>query len=116
MGSAQAQADGHAIKMEFGGTSMTFVLKENPIIVTENGNIVLKTNSTSVTLSLPCKATLIGNADDSNGIVNIRNNSDKQTIDVYALDGKKVATMNKDDVINLERGAYIINGKKILIK
>ena len=30
------------------------------------------------------------------------------------LDGKKVATMNnKDDMLNLERGIYIINGKKI---
>lgn len=117
MSMVQAQAEGYAIKIEFGGTSMTFLLKENPKIVTENGNLVLKTNSTSVILSLPCKATFVGSADDeTNGIVNIRNYSEKQTIDVRTLDGKKVAIMNKDDMINLERGIYIINGKKILIR
>lgn len=46
-------ASGQAIKVEFGSTSMTIELSENPKIVNSGSNIVLKSNSTSVTISLP---------------------------------------------------------------
>jgi hypothetical protein len=116
MFSLHTKADGSAIKLEYGGTSMTVILSEKPKIVMEDGNIVLKTISTSVVLSLPCKATYIDNAEDNpNGIANIRNDGNKP-IDVFTIEGKKIATLKNNEVKNLQRGIYVINGKKILIK
>ena len=111
------QAEGAAIKLEFGGTSMTVELSQQPKIVNENGNIVLKTNSMSVTLALPCKVTPIGSSGTAIDKVTIRNNEDKAPINIFSLDGKKVATLkDRTDVISLTRGIYIINGKKVFIK
>ena len=109
-------ASGQAIKVEFEGTSLTVILSDKPKIVMEDGNIVLKTVSTSVILSLPCKATCIDNAEYiPNGIAGIRNN-DNKPLDVFTLEGKKIATLKNNEVKNLQRGIYVINGKKIHIK
>ena len=116
MFSLQTKAVGNAIKLEYGGTSLTVILSEKPKIVMENGNIVLKTISTSVVLSLPCKATYVDNAEDNpNDIADIRND-DSKPIDVFTIEGKKIATLKNNEVKNLQRGIYVINGKKILIK
>ena len=113
----QMQAEGAAIKLEFGGTSMTVELSQQPKIMSENGNIVLKTNSMSVTLALPCKVTPIGGSATAIDKVIIRNNDDNAPINVFTLDGKKVATLkDRTEVLSLTRGIYIINGKKVLIK
>ena len=114
--SLQAKADGSAIKIEYSGTSITVLLSDKPKIIVEDGNIVLKSASTSVILSLPCKATYVDNAEDNpNGIADIRNN-DSKPIDVFTIEGKKIATLKNNEVKNLQRGIYVINGKKILIK
>lgn len=116
MFSLQTKAVGNAIKLEYGGTSLTVILSEKPKIVMENGNIVLKTISTSVVLPLPCKATYVDNAENNpNGIADIRNN-DSKPIDVFTIEGKKIATLKNNEDKNLQRGIYVINGKKILIK
>lgn len=113
----QMQAEGAAIKLEFGGTSMTVELSQQPKIVNENGNIVLKTNSMSVMLALPCKVTPTDGSGTAIDKVTIRNNEDNAPINVFTLDGKKVATLkDRTDVISLTRGIYIINGKKVFIK
>jgi hypothetical protein len=113
----QMQAEGAAIKLEFGGTSMTVELSQQPKIVNENGNIVLKTNSMSVMLALPCKVTPTDGSGTAIDKVTIRNNEDKAPINIFSLDGKKVATLkDRTDVISLTRGIYIINGKKVFIK
>ena len=114
--SLQAKADESAIKIEYSGTSITVLLSDKPKIIVEDGNIVLKSASTSVILSLPCKATYVDNAEDNpNGIADIRNN-DSKPIDVFTIEGKKIATLKNKEVKNLQRGIYVINGKKILIK
>ena len=106
-----------AIKVEFGGTSMTIELSQQPKIVMENGNVVLKTSSMTVTLALPCKVTLVIGSETAIDKVAIRNNHGNAPIDVYSLDGKKVGTLkNKNEMLSLERGIYIINGKKVFIK
>ena len=111
------QAEGTAIKLEFGGTSMTIELSQQPKIVNENGSIVLKTNSMTVTLALPCKVTPIGSSATAIDKVAIRNNDDNAPINVFTLDGKKVATLkDRTEVLSLTRGIYIINGKKVFIK
>ena len=111
------QAEGAAIKLEFGGTSMTVELSQQPKIVSENGNIVLKTNSMSVMLALPCKVTPTDGSGTAIDKVTIRNNEDNAPINVFTLDGKKVATLkDRTDVVSLTRGIYIINGKKVFIK
>lgn len=113
----QTKADGAAIKLEFSGTSMTIELSQQPQIVTEDGNLTLKTNSMTVTLSLPCKVTPIGGSDTAIDKAVIRNNEDNAPINVFTIDGKKVATLkDKNDMLSLERGVYIINGKKVFIK
>ena len=113
----QANAEGAAIKLEFSGASMTIELSQQPKIVTENGNLILKTNSMTVTLALPCKVTPIGGSDTAIDKVVIRNNEDNAPINVFTIDGKKVATLkDKNDMLSLERGVYIINGKKVFIK
>ena len=113
----QTKAEGSAIKLEFGGTSMTIELSQQPKIVTEDGNLVLKTSSMSVALTLPCKVTPIGGSNTAIDQVVIRNNDDNAPINVYSLDGKKVGTLkDKNEVLSLERGVYIINGKKVFIK
>ena len=113
----QMQAEGSSIKLEFSGTSMTIELSQQPKIVTEDGKLVLKTNSMSVALTLPCKVTPIGGSNTAIDQVVIRNNYDNAPINVYSLDGKKVGTLkDKNEVLSLERGVYIINGKKVFIK
>lgn len=114
----QAQAtEGSAIKVEFDWTSLTFMLSQHPKILMESGNIVLKTNSQTVTLSLPCKVTPIGSSGTDIDKVTIQNNNDSTPINVFSIDGKKIGTLNdKKEVLSLERGLYIINGKKVLIK
>ena len=113
----QMQAGEAAIKLDFGGTSMTVELSQQPKIVNENGNIVLKTNSMSVMLALPCKVTPTDGSGTAIDKVTIRNNEDNAPINVFTLDGKKVATLkDRTDVISLTRGIYIINGKKVFIK
>lgn len=118
MFSLQSQAaNGAAIRLEFSGTSMTIELSQQPKIVTENGNLMLKTNSMTVALTLPCKVTPIGGSDTAIDKVIIRNNEDNAPINVFTIDGKKVATLkDKNEVLSLDKGVYIINGKKIFIK
>ena len=111
------KAEGAAIKVEFSGTSMTIELSQQPKIVTEDGKLVLKTNSMSLSLTLPCKVTPIGSSNTAIDKVVIRNNDENAPINVYSLDGKKVGTLkDKNEVLSLERGVYIINGKKVFIK
>jgi hypothetical protein len=113
----QMRAEGAAIKVEFSGTSMTIELSQQPKIVTEDGKLVLKTSSMSVALTLPCKVTPIGGSNTAIDQVVIRNNDDNAPISVYSLDGKKIGTLkDKNEVLSLERGVYIINGKKVFIK
>ena len=111
-------ASGQAIKVEFGSTSMTIELSENPKIVTSGSNIVLKTNSASVTISLPCKVTIVdGSSTDIKEVVNIRNNNDDAPLNVFSLDGRKIAVLeDKSQLLSLKHGIYIVNGKKIIIK
>ena len=114
----QMKAEGSAIKLEFGGTSMTIELTENPKIVNSGSNIVLKTNSTSVTISLPCKVTIVdGSSTDIKDLVNIKNNSDDEPLNVFSMDGRKIAVLeNTSQLLSLKHGIYIVNGKKIIIK
>lgn len=111
-------ASGQTIKVEFGSTSMTIELSENPKIVNSGSNIIMKTNSTSVTISLPCKVTIVdGSSTDIKELVNIRNNSDDVPLKVFSLDGKKIAVLeDKSQLLSLKHGIYIVNGKKIIIK
>ena len=114
----QTKAEGSAIKLEFSDTSMTIELSEKPKIVTDDGELLLKTSSMTVALALPCKVTSIGVSDiGDDGIISIRNNNDNAPINVFSLDGIKVGTLkDKNEVLSLERGVYIINGKKVFIK
>lgn len=110
-------AEGRAVKLEFGGTSMTIELGQQPMIVMEDGYLVLKTSTMSVTLSLPCTATFVGDSQTDIDKVVVRNNDEEKPLTVYTLDGRKVATLkDKDGLITLKRGIYIINGKKMMIK
>ena len=97
---------------------MTIELSENPKIINSGSNIVLKTNSTSVTISLPCKVTIVdGSSTDIKELVNIRNDSDDVPLKVFSLDGKKIAVLeDKSQLLSLKHGIYIVNGKKIIIK
>ena len=113
----QMRAEGAVIKVEFSGTSMTIELSQQPKIVTEDGKLMLKTSSMSVALTLPCKVTPIGGSNTAIDKVVIRNNDENAPINVYSLDGKKVGTLkDKNEVLSLEKGVYIINGKKVFIK
>ena len=113
----QMRAEGSSIKVEFSGTSMTIELSQQPKIVTEDGKLVLKTISMSVALTLPCKVTPVGGSNTAINQVVIRNNDDNTSINVYSLDGKKVGTLkDKNEVLSLDSGVYIINGKKMFIK
>ena len=106
-----------AIKLEFGGVSMTLELSQKPIIVMENGNIVIKTSTQSITLSLPCRATFVDAKGTAIEDVVVRNNDETKPISVFTLDGKKVAVLkDRDELITLRRGIYIINGRKMIIK
>ena len=113
----QMKAEGVAIRVEYGSTSMTIKLNEQPKIINENGMLMLNTSSFSVALTLPCKVTPIGGSGSAIEKVVIHNNENNAPINVFTLDGKKVATLkDKNEAISLECGIYIINGKKILIK
>jgi hypothetical protein len=71
----------------------------------------------SVALTLPCKVTPIGGSNTAIDKVALRNNDENAPINVFTIDGKKVATLkDKNDMLFLERGVYIINGKKVFIK
>ena len=109
--------DGSAVKLEYGGTSMILSLGQKPQIINEGDNIILKTNSMTVTLSVPCKATFVGVSDTSIDKVVLRNNEEDKPIDVFTIDGRKVTTLKgKNETLSLEKGVYIINGKKMIIK
>ena len=99
----QMQAEGAAIKLEFGGTSMTVELSQQPKIMSENGNIVLKTNSMSVMLALPCKVTPTDGSGTAIDKVTIRNNEDNAPINVFTLDGKKAQMSNEQVIKDLKR-------------
>lgn len=113
----QMRAEGSAIKVEFGDTSMTIELSQQPKIVNEDGTLVLKTSSMSIALTLPCKITPIGSSDTGIEDVVIRNNSDNAPISVFTIEGKKMATLkDRNDAFTLGKGIYIINGKKVVVK
>lgn len=106
-----------AIKLEFDDTSITIKLSHQPKVFMENEQLVIKTVTNSIILSLPCRATFV----DANGAaiedVVVFNNDETKPLCVYSLDGKKVATLKeKDEVMTLRRGIYIINGKKMIVK
>lgn len=111
-------ANAASIKVEYGSTSMTIDLNEKPRFVTQNGSIILKTSSTSVTISLPCKVRITDNSySDIHDIINVKNNNDNAELNVFSLDGRKVAVLkDKSESVSLRPGIYIINGKKIIIK
>ena len=112
----QMQAEGSSLRLDFDGTSMIIELSEQPKLVTENGYLVLKTSTRSVTLSLPCKVTPIGSSNTDIEKVRIRNNSNTR-ISVFTIDGKRITTLDNINAVQyLERGIYIINGKKVLIQ
>lgn len=114
---SQICAKGAAVKVEFSGTSMTIELSQQPKIVNENGNLMLMTNSMSVAITLPCKVTPVVSSDTTIDQVVIRNNDENAPINVFSLEGKKVGILkDKNEVLSLKRGVYIINGKKIFIK
>lgn len=111
-------ANAASIKVEYGSTSMTIELNEKPRFVTQNGSIILKTSSTSVTISLPCKVRITDNSySDIHDIINVKNNNDNAELNVFSLDGRKVAVLkDKSESVSLRPGIYIINGKKIIVK
>ena len=111
-------ANAASIKVEYGSTSMTIELNEKPRFVTQNGSIILKTSSTSVTISLPCKVRIADNSSsDIHDVINVKNNNDNAELNVFSLDGRKVAVLkDKSESVSLRPGIYIINGKKIIIK
>ena len=111
-------ANAASIKVEYGSTSMTIELNEKPRFATQNGSIILKTSSRSVTISLPCKVRITDNSySDIHDIINVKNNNDNAELNVFSLDGRKVAVLkDKSESVSLRPGIYIINGKKIIIK
>lgn len=109
--------EGNAIKLEFGDTSLIIELNKNPRIDIEDGNVILKNNETTIITTYPCTVTIINcSVGTSFDTVKIRNNN-QNLINVYSIDGKKIAIL-KDlhEKVSLQRGLYIINGKKILIR
>jgi hypothetical protein len=111
-------ANAASIKVEYGSTSMTIELNEKPRFVTQNGSIILKTSSRSLTISLPCKVRIADNSSsDIHDVINVKNNNDNAELNVFSLDGRKVAVLkDKSESVSLRPGIYIINGKKIIIK
>lgn len=111
-------ANAASIKVEYGSTSMTIELNEKPRFVTQNGSIILKTNSHSITISLPCKVSIADNSSsDIHDVINVNNNNDNAELKVFSLDGRKVAVLkDKSESVSLRPGIYIINGKKIIVK
>ena len=110
-------AEKSAIKLEFGDTSMTIELSQKPKIFSEDGNLVLKTTSMSIALTLPCRATFVDNTGTDVEDVFVRNNDETKPFSVFTIDGRKVGTLkDRKETLSLKRGVYIINGKKIFIK
>ena len=107
-----------AIKVEYGSTSMIIDLNESPKVVYENSNMVVRTNTASISVSLPCKITFTdGSSTDIKEIVTLRNDNEGEPLNVFALDGRKIATLkDKTQLLSLKKGIYIVNGKKIIIK
>lgn len=113
----ESAAEGSSIKVEFDNTSLSIELKDNPKIINQGENIVLVSESQSVTLYFPCKVTFQGSSENnSNGIINIRNYG-KTPLEVYSFDGRKIVSLtDKSELYSLKPGIYIVNGKKIIIK
>ena len=111
-------ANAASIKVEYGSTSMTIELNEKPRFVTQNGSIILKTDSRSVTISLPCKVRIADNSySNIHDVINVKNNNDNAELNVFSLDGRKVAVLkDKSESVSLRPGIYFINGKKIIVK
>ena len=106
-----------AIKIEYDGTTFTIDLSQQPKILMENGIVVIKTRTESITLSLPCKVTYVETTGSTLKDVVISNIDELNSLSVYTIDGMKVATLKDDDkLLTLKRGIYIINGKKMIIK
>ena len=110
-------ANNQELRVIYGNTQMAIGFNEYPKIVKEGSNIVLKIGRSSVTLTLPCKVTVVNTSSTAiNEVVNIRNIGD-EPITVFSLDGKKVAVLKEQSqLLSLKRGIYIVNGKKIMIK
>jgi uncharacterized membrane protein YdfJ with MMPL/SSD domain len=54
---------------------------------------------------------------DIKDLVNIKNNSDDEPLNVFSMDGRKIAVLeNTSQLLSLKHGIYIVNGKKIIIK
>lgn len=118
--SAKAQTPDNtikAIKVEFDGTSMTIGLSQQPKIVMEDGYVVIKTILQSIALPLPCRATFVDASGAAIEDVVVYNNDKTKPLSVYSLDGKKLASLrDKDELVTLRKGIYIINGKKMAIQ
>ena len=110
-------ADNQELRVIYGNTQMAIALSDYPKIVKEGSNIVVKTSYSSVTLTLPCKVTVVNTSSTAiNEVVNIRNIGD-EPLKVFSLDGRKVAVLKeKSQLLSLKRGIYIVNGKKIVVK
>lgn len=106
-----------AIKLEFDDTSMTIELSHHPKVVIENEHLVIKTITKSIILTLPCRASFVDASGTAIEDVVVFNNDETKPLSVYSLNGKKVATLKeKDKLMSLRRGIYIINGKKMIVK
>lgn len=118
--SASAQTPNNtieAIKLEFDDTSMTIKLSHQPKVIMENEHIVIKTVTNSIILPLPCRATFVDASGAAIEDAVVFNNDETKPLCVYSLDGKKVTTLKeKNELMTLRRGVYIINGKKMIVK
>lgn len=114
--SLHVMADNSAIQLIYNNTSLTIELSERPRFVKENSEITLTTDIRSITIALPCKVTFVEQTSGLEDIIIIRNNEEKSPINVFSVDGRKIATIKKEDRYFLKRGIYVINGKKFLVK
>ena len=92
------------------GTSQSFAALGLSITF-ENGNMVLKENGNSTSLSLTDLSKMFFSATaEPSGIDGMTENPTLNTAAVYDLSGRKVVKGQ------LPKGIYIINGKKIVVK
>ena len=112
--------DGWTVNVEYGGTSVSVGMSQSPQIINREGIVELRTNTMTVEITLPCKISFAYKSNGGTSIsdaVDVRNNHDNTPINVFTLDGKKVAVLkDKSESLSLKRGVYIINGKKFLVK